>query len=77
MLAGESEYKLRVTFDAAQRNAPAIIFIDEIDSIASSREKVCLTLTCALSVISQRSVTFSVRGIIDRLYSTNAMQICY
>ena len=40
MLAGESEYKLRVVFDTAQKNAPSIIFIDEIDSIAPNRDKV-------------------------------------
>jgi len=40
MLAGESEYKLRRAFDVARRNAPAIIFIDELDSIAPNREKV-------------------------------------
>jgi transitional endoplasmic reticulum ATPase len=35
---GESEGKLREVFDEAQENAPAIIFIDEIDSIAPKRE---------------------------------------
>ncbi|MFH0861040.1 MAG: CDC48 family AAA ATPase [Candidatus Altiarchaeota archaeon] len=35
---GESERKLRDIFDEAQQNAPAIIFIDEIDSIAPKRE---------------------------------------
>jgi len=35
---GESEGKLREVFEDAQENAPAIIFIDEIDSIAPKRE---------------------------------------
>jgi transitional endoplasmic reticulum ATPase len=35
---GESEKKLREIFEDAQANAPAIIFIDEIDSIAPKRE---------------------------------------
>lgn len=35
---GESEGKLREVFDEAQENAPAIIFLDEIDSIAPKRE---------------------------------------
>lgn len=35
---GESEGKLREVFEEAQENAPAIIFIDEIDSIAPKRE---------------------------------------
>jgi transitional endoplasmic reticulum ATPase len=37
---GESEQKLREIFDDAQRDAPSIIFIDEIDSIAPKREEV-------------------------------------
>ncbi|KAK1442394.1 AAA-family ATPase [Babesia gibsoni] len=36
---GESEANLRRAFDKASKNAPAIIFIDEIDSIATKREK--------------------------------------
>ena len=38
-LAGESESNLRKAFAEAEKNAPAIIFIDEIDSIAPKREK--------------------------------------
>merc|ERR1719194_238575 len=38
-LAGESETNLRKAFEEAEKNAPAIIFIDEIDSIAPKREK--------------------------------------
>ena len=37
---GESEERLRDTFKQAQENAPSIIFIDEIDSIAPKREEV-------------------------------------
>ncbi len=37
---GESEQKLRDLFKEAQQNAPSIIFIDEIDSIAPKREQV-------------------------------------
>ncbi len=37
---GESEGRLREIFDNAQENAPSIIFIDEIDSIAPKREEV-------------------------------------
>jgi len=37
---GESEQKLRQVFEEAQRNAPSIIFIDEIDAIAPKREEV-------------------------------------
>jgi transitional endoplasmic reticulum ATPase len=35
---GESEGKLREVFEEAAQNAPAIIFIDELDSIAPKRE---------------------------------------
>ncbi|WP_158855478.1 CDC48 family AAA ATPase [Halorhabdus sp. CUG00001] len=35
---GESEEQLREMFDEAEENAPAIVFIDEIDSIAPKRD---------------------------------------
>ena len=35
---GESEKKLRDLFEEAEKNAPSIIFIDEIDAIAPKRE---------------------------------------
>ncbi len=37
---GESEERLRETFEDASENEPAIIFIDEIDSIAPKRDEV-------------------------------------
>ncbi len=37
---GESEQRLREIFEEAQDNAPSIIFIDELDSIAPKREDV-------------------------------------
>ncbi|MGQ9719825.1 MAG: CDC48 family AAA ATPase [Candidatus Jordarchaeum sp.] len=37
---GESEAKIREIFEEAEKNAPAIIFIDELDSIAPKREEV-------------------------------------
>jgi len=36
---GQSEENLRKTFEEAEKNAPSIIFIDEIDAIASKREE--------------------------------------
>jgi len=38
-MAGDSESNLRKAFEEAEKNAPAIIFIDEIDSIAPKRDK--------------------------------------
>ncbi len=37
---GESEKRLREVFEEAEKNAPTIIFIDEIDAIAPKREEV-------------------------------------
>ena len=37
---GESEKRLREVFEEASKNAPAIVFIDEIDSIAPKRDRV-------------------------------------
>ena len=36
---GESEERLRTVFEEASQNAPAIIFIDELDSIAPARDE--------------------------------------
>ena len=38
-MAGETEGNLRKVFEEAKKNSPAIIFIDEIDSIAPKRDK--------------------------------------
>jgi transitional endoplasmic reticulum ATPase len=39
-LYGESEARLRQVFEQARQDAPSIIFLDEIDSIAPQRERV-------------------------------------
>ena len=39
-MAGESESNLRRAFEQAEKNAPSIIFIDEVDAIAPKRDKV-------------------------------------
>ena len=39
-MAGQAEENLRKAFEEAEKNAPALIFIDEIDSIAPKRDKV-------------------------------------
>jgi transitional endoplasmic reticulum ATPase len=38
-MQGQSEENLRKAFEEAEKNAPSIIFIDEIDSIAPKRDK--------------------------------------
>ncbi|KAF1743993.1 hypothetical protein MXB_2354 [Myxobolus squamalis] len=38
-MAGESESNLRKAFAEAEKNAPSIIFIDELDSVAPKRDK--------------------------------------
>lgn len=39
-MAGEAESNLRKAFEEAEKNSPALIFIDELDSIAPKRDKV-------------------------------------
>lgn len=39
-LAGESEDNLRKAFDECTKNAPSLLFLDEIDAIAPKRDKV-------------------------------------
>jgi len=64
-MAGDSESNLRKAFEEAEKNAPSIIFIDEIDSIAPKREKsqgevekrvVAQLLVCMDGVKSQKNV---------------------
>ena len=50
-LAGESESNLRKAFEEAEKNSPAIIFIDELDAIAPKREKVNI-LTSMPSILN-------------------------
>ena len=45
-LAGESESNLRKAFEEAEKQSPAIIFIDELDAIAPKREKVSASMIC-------------------------------
>lgn len=65
-LAGESESNLRKAFEEAEKNAPSIIFIDEIDSIAPKRDKtqvctcmqLCFSRTLHFTVVLQAMITF-------------------
>lgn len=51
-MAGESESNLRKAFEEAEKNAPSIIFIDEIDAIAPKREKVNNNTTSQLKCLT-------------------------
>jgi transitional endoplasmic reticulum ATPase len=50
---GESEARLRSVFEDAQKHAPAIIFIDEIDAIAPKREDMGSEKQVERRVVSQ------------------------
>ena len=50
---GESEARLRSVFEDAQKNAPAIVFIDEIDAIAPKREDMGSEKQVERRVVSQ------------------------
>ena len=39
MFVGEAAKKIKLLFETAKKNSPSIIFIDEIDSIAGSRNE--------------------------------------
>ena len=54
-MAGESESNLRNAFEEAEKISPAIIFINEIDSIAPKREKVWSLFSC-LTKLKQESI---------------------
>jgi len=58
-LAGESESNLRKVFVEAEKNAPAIIFIDEIDSIAPKRDKTQVRLDSARKATSTVTVALA------------------
>ncbi len=50
---GDSEQRLREVFDEAEKNAPSIIFIDEIDSIAPKRDEMTGERQLERRVVSQ------------------------
>ena len=81
-MAGESESNLRKAFEEAEKNSPAIIFIDELDSIAPKREKASdnglrivpwiLTIICRLTVKlnAASSLNFLPSWTVSRLVQT-------
>lgn len=57
-LAGESESNLRKAFEEAEKNSPAIIFIDELDAIAPKREKVSFFPSSSLLYLTKLVCVF-------------------
>lgn len=57
-MAGESESNLRKAFEEAEKNSPAIIFIDEIDSIAPKREKVIMIIVICRPMVKLNVESF-------------------
>jgi ATP-dependent 26S proteasome regulatory subunit len=55
-LAGESESNLRKAFEEAEKNAPSIIFIDEIDLIAPKRYRSAISLLDVYHIMKKRCV---------------------
>lgn len=74
-LAGESESNLRKAFEEAEKNSPAIIFIDELDAIAPKREKV--GYNCSSSYISFcRSLVFNWPLLSSMLFTVKKIVVC-
>lgn len=69
-MAGESESNLRKAFEEAEKNSPAIIFIDEIDSIAPKREKVGFTVTMNVALLLNFFVSDQRRSRTSRCFAT-------
>lgn len=65
-MAGESESNLRKAFEEAEKNAPSIIFIDEIDAIAPKREKVRPPLTHFIEWPCSYSLLWQTNGEVER-----------
>ena len=57
-MAGESESNLRKAFEEAEKNSPAIIFIDEIDAIAPKRDKVKYSHSCFRQAVKLNAELF-------------------
>ena len=55
---GESEANLRKAFEEAEKNAPSIIFIDEIDSIAPKRDKAGASLLTFYCVLNSNNISW-------------------
>lgn len=76
-LAGESESNLRKAFEEAEKNAPAIIFIDELDAIAPKREKVRNCIAGSRKPSSEKpSLCFAPSGILGSLTVSLQIRSC-
>ncbi|MFA4819864.1 MAG: AAA family ATPase [Candidatus Aenigmatarchaeota archaeon] len=74
---GESEENLRKIFEQAEKNAPSIVFIDEIDSIAPKREEVKgeveKRVVSQLLCLDPKTLIYTPNGVltIEELYNKN------
>ena len=68
---GESEEKLRNVFQQAEKNAPSIIFIDEIDSIAPKRAEVTGEVERRIAQLLSLMDGMSTRGKVVVIGATN------
>ncbi|SIO73342.1 Cell division cycle protein 48 homolog [Babesia microti strain RI] len=64
---GDSESNLRKIFETAEKNAPSIIFIDEIDSIGTKRDK--------LGSEAERRIVSQLLTCMDGLYSKKVSNV--
>jgi len=77
---GEAEERLRGIFQEAEENAPAIIFIDEIDSIAPKREEVVgeveKRIVSQLLCVAPETPIYAETGVstIEKIYETDSSQ---
>ncbi|MDI6720923.1 MAG: AAA family ATPase, partial [Candidatus Aenigmarchaeota archaeon] len=81
IIAHNSEENLRKVFDQAEKNAPSIVFIDEIDAIAPKREEVKgeveKRVVSQLLCLDPKTLIYMPKGVltIEELYNKNKASV--